>query len=226
MLSLWSQAWRSQRIEVVVPAFHEFPAPSPLQSRTWSCWLCAGVQKWWARPSAHPRFSISWFHWSCTGSGRMGSGLAFVPSSHTFCLEMETDFVERQGAPAGVKLQLWSVQNHPESPKTTQSHHWWLPLCSGQLHGLQRAISVLTAGRELSALPGTLIPALRSHSHPKTDPGRRWESRWGQDDSSDKQPWGQGSNFWPQPHFKAQGFLCKGSSPHERAGCANSVKQS
>lgn len=35
---------------------------------------------------------------------------------------------------------------------------------------LQRARAALTTARELSAVPGTLILALRSDPHPETDP--------------------------------------------------------
>lgn len=139
------------------------------------------------------------------------------------CMENRTGFVQGK---KGLNPSLL----HLECPK---SHHWCLPMargCSGQVHGLQREITVLAGTGSCqqpqglwSQLWAQIQPQNRSSAASKQGDG---ESRWGQADSSDSQPWGQGSDVWPQPHFKAEGLLCKGSSPHGRTGCANSVKQS
>lgn len=95
--------------------------------------------------------------------------MTLVYSSNAFCLEKGTGFMAREGAQAGIKSQAaepWSVQRHLESLLVVP--HGQSPMASPRV--LQRARTALTTARELSAVPGTLIPALRSDPHPETDP--------------------------------------------------------
>lgn len=177
-------------------------------------------------------FSIFWFHWSCTDSGRMGLGWTFVYSSNAFCLEKETQ-------------ALWQVKElmqalnprllNPGVSKATWSHHWWFPMakvCHGQSQGAAEGKSCVNNCKGAVSSPRDSDPSSEVRSPPQNrSSAASKQGNGGKADEDRLIPVITSTEDRVQmsdlSHVSNQRVSSvKGLPPHERTGCAKSVKQS